>query len=498
MDNVWAFDLGASNGRLMVSGFDGNRFSLEEVHRFPNHPVPLTGHYYWDILRIFQEMKVGIGKSINKGYKSIEGLSIDTWGVDFGLLTETGELLGNPYSYRDPYTQDSLKEIEKEVPGKVLFTRTGVQPEALNTICQLYAMKNNNPRLFERAETLLLTPNLISYLFSGVKANEFTISTTTSLFNIQMRNWDTDLLERLDLPVEILADIVMPGTILGPTLQSIQNELGIGPVKVIAGAGHDTACAQAALPIKQENSAFMSCGTWILMGVQVRDPVISEQALEWGFTNEGTADGEFRLLKNIMGMWLIQECRAAWAKEGRSFTFEQEAQLIRDAASFNSIVDPDDPSFFNPENMPKQIRNYCIRSGQKPPENPGDFLRSILVSLSLKYRWVLEKLEYLIGKPIEVIHMGGGGIQNELFCQFTANATNRPVLAGPVEASAIGNSITQWIALGKIKDLSEGRKIVERSFPVKLYEPQNQLEWQEAYGRFNTLITNNNIKEILS
>lgn len=495
MNYVWAFDLGASNGRLMVSGFDGDHLFLDEVHRFSNHPVHLTGHYYWDILRIFQEMKVGISKSLQKGYKSIEGLSIDTWGVDFGLLTETGEPLGNPYSYRDPYTQDSLKEILKKVPREVLFTRTGVQPAALNTICQLYAMKDHNPKILEQAKTLLLTPNLISYFFSGVKANEYTISTTTSLYNIQDRNWDTDLMERLQLPREIMADIVTPGTILGPISNSIQKEFGINSIKVIAGAGHDTACALAALPIKQEGSAFMSCGTWTLMGVQVSEPVISVQALAWGFTNEGTADGEFRLLKNIAGMWLIQECRAAWAKEGRSFTFKEEAEMIQDAASFTSLIDPDDSCFFNPDNMPKQIRDYCLKTGQKAPEVPGEFLRCILVSLSLKYRWVLEKLEYLTGKSIEVIHMGGGGIQNELFCQFTANATNRPVVAGPNEASVIGNSLMQLIALGRIKDLSEGRKIVQESFLAKLYEPQNQLEWQEADGRFTKLLFTNNIRE---
>jgi rhamnulokinase len=294
-----------------------------------------------------------------------------------------------------------------------------------------------------------------------------------------------------------MADIVMPGTIIGPTLPSIQTEFGIDPVNVIAGAGHDTACALAALPIKQDGTAFMSCGTWVLEGVQVSEPVISKQAFEWGFTNEGTADGEYRLLKNIMGMWLIQECRAAWAREGISFTYEEEARLIRDAASFTSLIDPDDSSFFNPVNMPKQIWEFCIKTGQLTPETPGDFLRCILVSLSLKYRWVLEKLEYLTGKSIGIIHMGGGGIQNELFCQFTANATGRPVVAGPVEASAIGNSLTQWMALGEIKNLSDGREIVQKSFPVKLYEPQNQLEWQEAYGRFIKLLTTYHLKETL-
>jgi rhamnulokinase len=488
MENVWAFDLGASNGRLMVSGFDGNRMHLEEVHRFPNHPVHLTDHYYWDILRIFHEMKNGIGKSIKNGYKSIESLSVDTWGVDFGLLSAKGELLGNPYSYRDPHTNKSLQEIVKEVPKETLFSRTGVEPASINTICQLYAIKGNNPDLIDKAETLLLMPNLISYLFSGVKVNEFTISTTTSLFNINDRNWDSTLMEKLNLPRDIMAEIVMPGTEIGQTLNTIHNSFGIKPVKVIAGAGHDTACALAALPIKRDNSAFMSCGTWILMGVQVAQPVITDKALEWGFTNEGTADGEFRLLKNIMGLWLIQECRSAWAKEGRTFTYEEEAEFIRNAKPFTSFIDPDDPHFFNPENMPKQIREVCIKSKQQAPETAGEFLRCILESLSLKYRWVLEKLEDLTGKQIEVIHMGGGGIQNEFLCQFTANATNRRVIAGPVEASSIGNSLSQWIALGRIKDLKEGREIVEHSFPVKQYEPQHQSEWQDAYGRFVELL----------
>lgn len=497
MEKVWAFDLGASNGRLMVSGFDGKRLYLEEVHRFSNRPIYATGHYYWDILRIFQEMKNGIGKSIQNGHKSIESLSIDTWGVDFGLLSATGELLSNPYSYRDPHTNDSLKEITEVIPRDVLFSRTGVTPAAINTICQLYTIKKNNPDLIEKAKTLLLTPNLLSYLFSGEKANEYTISTTTSLFHIHEHNWDTALMTKLKLPKEIMGNIVMPGTTLGPTLSSIHNEFGMKPVKVIAGAGHDTACALAALPIKSEYSAFMSCGTWILMGVQVKDPVINEQALEWGFTNEGTADGEFRLLKNIMGLWLMQECRGTWAKEGKLFTYEEEETLIRNTKPFAHFIDPDDPSFFNPENMLKQIRDFCIKSGQQPPEMEGSFLRCILESLSFKYRWVLEKLEVLTGKSIEVIHMGGGGIQNDLFCQFTANATNRPVVAGPVEASAIGNSLSQWIALGKIKDLKEGRDIVENSFPVKHYQPQNQLEWQEAYGRFLEIIDNNIVRREL-
>ncbi|ETI67301.1 rhamnulokinase [Neobacillus vireti] len=484
MKYAWAFDLGASNGRLMVSGFDGKKLHLEEIHRFSNHPVHLTGHYYWDILRIYQEMKNGMLKSIQKGYKKMESLSIDTWGVDFGFISANGELLGNPYSYRDPQTIESFKKIIEIVPKEELFRRTGVEPAAINTICQLYAIKEQNQRLLENADTLLLTPNLIGYLLSGVKANEYTISTTTSLYHFHHRQWDHTLMEKLNLPSNLMADIVETGTVLGPTLDSINREVGISPVKVIAGAGHDTACALAALPVKKENAAFMSCGTWILIGVQVSEPVVTAEALDWGFTNEGTADGEYRLLKNTMGLWLIQECRSAWLKEGKPISYEQEDQLIRKTKPFQTLIDPDDPVFFNPEHMPRQIRDYCVKTKQKTPESDGDFLRCILESLALKYRWVIEKLEKLTGKPIERIHMGGGGIQNRFLCQFTANATQRMVTAGPIEASAIGNSLTQWIALGEMKDLQEGREIVEQSFPMKAYEPENQLEWQDAYGKF--------------
>ncbi|MEH7382947.1 rhamnulokinase family protein [Bacillus sp. JJ1533] len=484
MKSVWAFDLGASNGRLMVSRFDGKNLHLEEIHRFSNYPVHVTGHYYWDILRIYQEMKNGMVKSAQKGYRAIESLSIDTWGVDFGLIASSGELLGNPYSYRDPQTSNSLEEIYEKVSKEEMFNRTGVEPAAINTICQLYAIQKNNPELLEKAEDLLMTPNLVGYLFSGVKVNEYTISTTTSMYNPKQRTWDHSLLNRLNLPTNIMANIVKSGTIIGSTLDSLNLEIGMSPVKVIAGTGHDTACALASLPIKEENSVFASCGTWTLLGVQVNEPVVSQMALKWGFTNEGTADGKYRLQKNIMGLWLIQECRSAWLKEGKHFSYAEEAELIRNAKPFRSFIDPDATDFFNPLNMPNRIRDFCQRNGQPQPETEGDFLRCILESLALKYRWVIDRLEKLTGKKIEVIHMGGGGIQNQLLCQFTANATNRRVVAGPVEASAIGNSLSQWISLGEIKDLQEAKDIVERSFPLKIYEPENQAEWEDAYGRF--------------
>ncbi|MRH41067.1 rhamnulokinase [Aquibacillus halophilus] len=489
MKKVWAFDLGASNGRLMLTKFDGERLHLEEIHRFSNHPVFLTNHYYWDILRIFQEMKKGISKSLKMGHKDVESLAVDTWGVDFGLLSSSGELLGNPYSYRDNQTFQGMEGVLKKISKKDWFLRSGVEPSQINTICQLYAIKERQPDLLERAETLLMTPNLINYLFSGEKANEYTISTSTSMYNFGLKDWDKELLDMFDIPHKMMAPVVQPGTILGPTLASINKELSMDPVQVIAGAGHDTACALAALPIKQgEQAAFMSCGTWILLGVQVKEPVVTEDSLRWGFTNEGTMDGEYRLLKNSMGLWLIQQSKAIWEKEGSSISYQEEYELVRDTKPFQRFINPDTTDFLNPENMPKQIQQYCQDTGQTVPTTKGEFLRCILESLALKYRWVLERLEQLTGKSLEVIHMGGGGIQNEWLCQFTANATQRRVVAGPIEVSSIGNSIGQLIALGQIKDLAEAREIVERSFTTKVYEPENQPEWQTAYERFNELI----------
>lgn len=484
MKKVWAIDLGASNGRLMVSSFNGQRIDLEEIHRFSNQPIHVTNHFYWDILRIFQEIKNGMMKSRQNGHGAIESLSIDTWGVDFGLLSRKGELLGNPYSYRDPHTKDSIKEIEKKIPREELFYRTGVEPSAINTICQLVALQNQHEELLEQAETLLMTPNLIGYLLSGEMFNEYTISTTTSLFNVHEYDWDINLMKVLNLPTRLMARIVQSGTELGSTMDSINHEIGMKPVRVMAGPGHDTACAVAALPMKNNQSAFMSCGTWILIGVETDKPVVNENALKWGFTNEGTAEGKNRLLKNIMGLWLVQACRVIWSKQGKTVTYEEENFLIQRTKPFQRFIDPDDPAFFNPKNMVDAIRDFCIRTNQAPPTSPGEYLRSILESLALKYKWVIERLEMLTGNPIETIHMGGGGIQNEYLCQFTANATNRTVIAGPVEASSIGNALSQWIALGEIKDYTEGKAIVEQSFPVKTYQPVNQSEWEEAYGRF--------------
>jgi rhamnulokinase len=479
----------------MLSSFDGEFLKIEEIHRFPNQPVQLTNHFYWDILRIVQEMKFAITKSLQKGHNDVASLAVDTWGVDFGLLSSEGELLANPYSYRDPVHSEGLKGVLKHTSKEELFRRSGIEPSSINTICQLYGIKMRRPDLLEQADTLLFTPNLISYFFSGVKANEFTISTTSQLYHFKNKDWDFELINQLNLPTKMFREITKPGTILGPTLESINKELRMKPVKVINVAGHDTASALAALPIESSNAAFMSCGTWVLMGVKVKEPITSEKALSWGFTNEGTLDQEYRLQKNNMGLWLIQQCRAVWERDGDSLSYEEENQLVKEAQPFRSFINPDDPSFLHPKNMPAQIQEYCQKTGQKVPETKGEFLRCILESLTLKYRWVLERLEHLTDTSIDEIHMGGGGIQNHLLCQFTANATKRLVHAGPVEASTIGNSIAQYLALGEISDLKEAREIVKRSFSRKVYTPEDQKAWDQAYTEFEHYV-NLNIMEV--
>ncbi|WP_058308539.1 rhamnulokinase [Gracilibacillus massiliensis] len=484
MKNVLAFDIGASNGRLMLNSFDGEKMYLKEIYRFPNQPVHVTGNYYWDILNLFSEMKKAMQSSIQQGHTKVESMGIDTWGVDFGLLSKTGELLANPYSYRNPQNAKGMEDALKKVTSEELFTLTGVETASINTIFQLYTIKQLNPELLERAETLLLTPNLLAYFFSGVKRNEFTISSTTQMLAAGKKEWESSILDRLDISSDLLAPITNPLTIAGDTLPEINKELQMDPVKVVHVAGHDTANALAALPLEDDQSVFMSCGTWVLIGVPVGQPVTASNAMNWGFTNEGTMEGKYRLQKNNMGMWLLQQCRVIWEREGIETNFEEENNLFEKAEPFRSFINPDDSRFFNPDNMVSEIQKYCQETSQPIPESRGEIIRCILESLALKYYWVINRLESLTGVNLKRIHMGGGAIRNKILCQLTANATNREVIAGPIEASSIGNAIGQWIALGEIKNIKEARDIVNRSFSVQHYEPTNRSGWKEAYERF--------------
>lgn len=484
MKKVLAFDIGASNGRLMLGNFDGELMHLEEIYRFPNQPVHVTDNYYWDILYIFSEMKNAVQAAIQKGYTDILGMGIDTWGVDFGLLSKTGELLGNPYSYRNPKNAEGMKGAIAHISSEELFALTGLETASINTLFQLYTIKQNNPELLKQAEALLLMPNLLTYLFSGVKNNEFTISSTTQMLSGGKKEWNHEILSTLGLPIDILIPITQPFTIAGDTLPSINKELHIDPIKVINVAGHDTASALAALPLENDQSIFMSCGTWVLIGVPVDQPVTSKDTMNWGFTNEGTVEGNYRLQKNNMGMWLLQQSRVIWEREGIKTDYERENRLFEKAEAFRSFINPDDPRFFNPENMIKEIQQFCKETSQPIPITQGEVIRCILESLALKYQWVINRLEKLTGKKLKRIHMGGGAIRNKHLCQLTANATNRQVIAGPIEASAIGNAIGQWVALGEISNIQEARKVVKRSFPVEYYEPMDLENWSRAYDRF--------------
>ncbi|GAA4702056.1 FGGY-family carbohydrate kinase [Brevibacillus fulvus] len=483
MSSVLAFDFGASSGKAYRGKLLDGRLHIEEVHRFANQPVRVNGHLYWDILQLFQQIKWGLLKTKQEG-EYPAAIGIDSWAVDFGLLDETGELLGNPYHYRDRRTDGVMQEVFAQIPRTEIFHRTGIQFLPFNTLYQLYALRKTNPGQLEKATDLLMIPALFRYFLTGEKHNEFSNATTTQFYNPQIGGWDTELLRRLQLPEKLMGPILPPGSRAGVLQQEICRELGVPSIPVIAVAEHDTGSAVAAIPTDQEDFVYLSCGTWSLMGTEQRQALINQQVLAANFTNEGGAGQTFRLLKNIMGLWILQECIRAWETEGSNTSYEQLLDRAAAADAFACFIDPDHPSFLHPEQMPAQIMQYCLETGQQPPANTGATVRCVLESLALKYRYILERTEQLTGKRYNGLHIVGGGIHNKLLCQFTANAIGRPVWAGPVEASAIGNILLQMIALGQIADLASGRNMVKASFPVTVYQPAEQRDWENAYQRF--------------
>ncbi|NPV53288.1 MAG: rhamnulokinase [Firmicutes bacterium] len=488
---VLALDLGAESGRAVLGKFDGEGLSLEEVHRFPNEPVRIPDGLHWDVLRLFHEMKRGLGLAMQKHGKDLAGLGVDTWGVDFGLLGRGDVLLGNPHHYRDHRTDGAAGEVFKILPQDEIFRRTGIQFMQINTIFQLWAMKRSGSPILEMAETLLMLPDLFNFLFTGKKASEFTIATTSELYDPTEGDWSRAILDALGLPGHIFTHIVQPGTVIGPLGPWVAREIGAGgEIPVIAPAGHDTACAVAAVPARQADYVYISSGTWSLVGVEVTRPVINELTMTLNFTNEGGVAGTFRLLKNVTGLWLVQQCRRAWERAGEALTYDQITEMARRARPLASIIDPDCGRFLSPEDMPSEIQRCCEETGQPVPQTRGEIVRCALDSLALKYRWVVERLEDILGRKLPVIHIVGGGTKNTLLCQLAANATGRPVIAGPVEATAIGNSIMQAMALGYIRSIAEAREMVRRSFPLRAYEPvaAERGAWDDAYERFLKLL----------
>ncbi|MHB0857300.1 MAG: rhamnulokinase [Anaerolineae bacterium] len=486
--NYLAFDLGAESGRAIVGRFDGGKLELSTIHRFANGPVQVFGSLYWDVLRLFGELCQGLSLYRREHGTDLDGIGLDTWGVDFALLDRKGELIGNPRHYRDARTEGMLDAALQIVSRREIFEQSGIQFMVINSLYQLLAMQRGGDPALEQAEALLMIPDLLNYWFTGVKVCEFSDATTTQFYDPRRRDWARPLLEKLGLPTHFLQPVIQPGTTIGPLLPSFAEETGLAGVPVIAPACHDTGSAVAAVPAQGDDFAYISSGTWSLMGVEAPEPVINADSLAYNFTNEGGVCGTFRLLKNIMGLWLVQQCRRTWAQEGEDISYDEITRLAAEAPAFGSLVDPDDHDFLRPGNMPARIAAYCARTGQPVPESKGALVRCALESLALTYRWVLEKLELLSGKRLNTIHVVGGGCQNRLLCQFTADCTGRTVIAGPIEATAMGNILIQAVARGRLGSLAEGREVVGRSFDLLTYTPRSTAGWDDAYGRYLALV----------
>jgi rhamnulokinase len=485
MKNYLAVDLGAESGRVMLGTISGTSLVLEELHRFPNTPVRLPTGLYWDSLRLFHEIQQGLTVAGRERKLAIDGIGVDTWGVDFGLLGRDGALVDNPRHYRDSRNNSMLERTFAVVPREQVFAHTGIQFMQLNSLYQLYAIKLAGSPALEVAERLLFMPDLFNYWLSGAQVSELSIASTSQFYNPREKRWATELFARLGLPEKILADIVPPGTLLGGLLPHVAEATGLGVTPVYATCGHDTASAVAAVPVSGDDWVYISSGTWSLMGVELDAPVINEGSLALNFTNEIGVNGSVRFLKNIAGLWLLQECRRAWALEGREFSYAQLAEMASQARPFSAVIDPD--AFLEPGGMPEKIAAFCRSHGQALPEGPAEMSRTILESLALRYRQVLESLESLLGRKLKVIHIVGGGSRNQVLNQFVADATGRTVMAGPSEATALGNVLVQALGSGEFASLAEARQLIARSFPLAAVEPQPGADWDQAYARFCAL-----------
>lgn len=486
MKRVLAFDFGASSGRAMLGTYDGNSIELKEIHRFTNDPVIVNGTMYWDILRLFHEIKQGLLKA--KHESEFDSIGIDTWGVDFGLLDKAGNLLENPVHYRDNRTLGMLEESFLKLPKQEFYSITGNQFMEINTAFQLLSLVLNRPDLLERTDKLLLTPDLLNYMLTGEKKAEYSIASTTQLLDAKKGVWSEKVIQTLGIPKHIFPTIVPSGTKIGVLSDEICEELGLKKCDVIAVAGHDTQSALVAVPSKEENFIFISCGTWSLIGTELEAPLINEKSDYYNITNEGGYGGRASFLKNITGLWLVQESRRQWMREGNEYSFGQLEELAMKAAPFASFIDPDAPEFSASGDIPSRIREYCRSHGQKVPETVGEMIRCINESLALKYRYSLEQISECTGLDYPAIHMVGGGIKSSQLCQFTANANGRRVIAGPVEATVLGNVALQLIAAGQIRDLAEARRIIGQSPDITRYEPDNVDAWEEAYKYYKDLI----------
>ncbi|MBN2909748.1 rhamnulokinase [Polycladomyces sp. WAk] len=488
---IWrgfAVDLGASNGRTVIGEYDGERLFLREIKRFQNHPVGLGDTLYWDFLNLFSEIQESLVKACSEGLIP-STVGVDTWGVDFGLIDEYGELVANPRHYRNPQHGSVLDEVFARVPAKSLYEQTGIQILQINTVFQLKYLCLHRPELLERSRHLLLFPDLINYFLTGEMASEFTNATTTQLFNPRLGTWAYDLIDRLGLPKDLFLPVVPPLRKLGSVRKKLVTGTAAGRMDVVNVGEHDTASAVLAVPYETDDFVYISSGTWSLVGVLSNEPIITDLTRIHNFTNEGGVGGVYRLLKNVMGLWILQEVRRMFLRSGVNCDFVDLMQAAKEAPALKTLFDPDAVDFLAPEDMIAAIQDYSRRTGQPVPDSPGEISRAVLESLALKYRWVIERLEEITGKSLPIIHIVGGGVKNTVLCQWTADATNRIVIAGPVEATVIGNLCAQLIASNELSGISDIPALVDRSFEKKVYRPTSQREgWDAAYERFVRLL----------
>jgi rhamnulokinase len=475
-----AFDFGAESGRAVLAHLQSGILTIKEIHRFRNEPVEYGGSLHWDVARLWFEARTALAKL---GDVELAGIGVDAWGVDYALLGERGELLENPYHYRDRRTEGAMEEVVAKLGKEEIYEATGIQFMPINTLYQLFAARRQTPKLFEAAKYLLTIPDLFHYWLTGNAVCEFTNATTTQMVDPVKRDWAAGLLQRLELPAHLLAPIVEPGSILGTLMPDVAGKTSLVGTLVIAPACHDTGSAVAAISAR-EGTAFLSSGTWSLLGTEVDSPVITPQALRMNFTNEGGVNGTTRLLKNVMGLWVLQGCRQCWTAQGHNYDYGELMGLASREPPFGQLVDPDDESFLRPPDMLAAIDNFCLRTHQPVPKEPGAYVRTVLESLAFKYSLVLRNLEQASGTRITQIRIIGGGSKNRLLNQLTADATGRRVLAGPAEATALGNVAIQILATGGASSLAEVRAIVERSFPTEIFDPRESDNWNQHSERF--------------
>jgi rhamnulokinase len=487
--NFIAVDLGASSGRVLWGKWDGSKFDIEVLHRFPNGPVNILGSLYWDALRLWEEIKTGLIKYRQATAEPLISIGLDTWGVDYALLDEHGKLLGNPYHYRDSACIGMVEKACEIVPREEIYSITGLQFMHINSLTQLLArVRRNDPQL-KQAKTLLMMPDLLHYWLSGEKVSEYTAASTSQMLNAKTRQWDKDFLKRFNIPTDILPKIVSPGTVIGHLQEEVAQETGLETsVKIVMPASHDTGSAVASIPGLNERSVYISSGTWSLIGVERKEPIMSRKALELNYTNEGGVDGTIRVLKNVAGMWLLEESRRQWRREGHDYSWEDLLEQATRVKPFLCFLDPDDPAFAQPGDLPSAVKHFCERSGQSAPQTPGDLVRCYLESLALKSRYTIEGLERLCGHCLDTICIVGGGSQNHLMNQFMADACHKPVIAGPVEATALGNLMVQAMATGYLENVEAGRMAVGKSVGQSRFEPKNIQGWQEAYQEFKRIL----------